>query len=140
MNKSSFESIENPSDGPIQSKTKRKAKGKCSICSNKLTPEELLESHICGNDETREIACEYCDQTFQSLEKCTQHLDSVHADDRTMYQCRECPSYFGMKQIKKLHEKFYPHTIKPYKCEKCIRRFTSKDQIKNHMERVHLGK
>lgn len=70
---------------------------------------------------------------------CMRHVETTHADDRTMYQCQKCPRYFGMMQLKDFHEKYYPHPIKPYQCDICLRFFTSKKKIENHIERVHIG-
>lgn len=117
---------------------------KCTICSGRCTSNELLESHICGRDDdatgNNEISCEYCDQSFRSVTKCMQHLETMHADDRTMYQCRKCVRYFGMLELRDFHEKYFSHVIKPFQCDICSRKFATKRDIKMHMNNVHSGK
>lgn len=100
-----------------------------------------MDLHFCRHDSTDKIFCDYCDQTFQSneLTKCLRHLETAHADDRTMYQCQKCPQYFGMAKLKDFHEKYFPHPKKRYRCDICSRRYSSKKLIESHMERVHIG-
>lgn len=117
---------------------------KCEICRELLTLNEMMQWHICGCDdgttENRELSCEYCDQSFQSVAKCVEHLKTMHADDRTIYQCRKCSQYFGMMQLRDLHEKYYPHVSKPFQCNICSHKFSSTVRIQTHMQNVHSGK
>lgn len=115
---------------------------KCKICHHYFTSNELLQWHICGNNDAqfREIPCEYCDESFRSLSKCEQHLENVHVDDRTIYQCRKCIRYFGMKQLRDFHEKYYPQHKKPFQCDICSRKFAGHADIKRHINYMHTGK
>lgn len=84
-------------------------KTKCSICGVLHSSGKLLKRHICGG-EICEISCEYCGQSFRSVAKCQQHLESAHMD-RTIYFCQKyrCTRYFEMTELKNLHEKYYKH-------------------------------
>lgn len=114
---------------------------KCEICYEYFPRRELLQSHICGNGTTKiqKISCEYCAQSFSSIAKCMQHLADAHSDDRTLYKCRECTQYFGIAKLKDLHEKYYPHPIKPFQCDMCSRKFPTKHLIQRHMEHSHTS-
>lgn len=111
---------------------------KCQICHESFTSNELIEWHICGSDDAKRshITCEYCDQSFQSVLQCMQHLEMAHPD-RTLYRCRKCTASkcYGMKLLKNLHEKYSSHTVKKFQCAICSRRFATKIQIKTHMQK-----
>lgn len=113
---------------------------KCEICREQYTSKELMRWHVCGSDMKRkQIVCEYCGELFESLLKCTQHLKTAHANDRSMYQCRICVRYFAMKRLRDLHQKMYPHAVKSFQCYMCTGKWTTVHQLKRHMRKVHTG-
>lgn len=113
---------------------------RCEICGHRYTSTELQQWHICGTDGSQfnEISCEYCDESFESIVKCMQHLKSAHSNGRIMHQCRKCYSSkcYEMELLKNLHQKYYVHPKKPFECDICARKYSDKNQIKNHM-RTH---
>lgn len=111
---------------------------KCDSCGGRYTSNELQQWHICGRDDSsiHQMSCEYCDEQFDSLQKCQQHLEAMHTD-RTLYRCGKCSKYFGMAQIRDLHESYYQHfQIKIERCKICSIEFTRRALI-NHMKYIH---
>lgn len=112
---------------------------KCEFCRERFTSNELLEYHICGTSgmEFLQIACEYCDQSIQSLVKCVKHLETAHPD-RTLYRCQKCPQCFGMMKLRDFHEKYFQHRKEgAFQCELCKNRFEHKSALRKHMTRYH---
>lgn len=74
----------------------------CNICFATLTSHELC-THICIDLD--EVTCEYCSETFKSINDLWNHLTNatIH-DNAKSYQCDNCTKSFSAAILLKCHE------------------------------------
>lgn len=74
----------------------------CKICFATLTQHEF-STHICIDLD--EITCEYCSESFKSINDLWNHLiDSVIHNNMTLHQCNRCTENFPAAVLLKCHE------------------------------------
>lgn len=103
---------------------------KCVICQENLTANEI-DCHVCFEENS--IDCDYCRLSLNATAKLLEHLENAH-DDRTIYQCRKCPRYFGMTKLRKWHEKEHKDIPKQFACHLCEKKFAYKYLLRTHMD------
>ena len=145
----------------------RRTVWKCEVCSKKLNTIDRWNHHKLIHEREKDLECEICKKTFRKHIGLKYHRASVHKIGEEM-KCRECDKVFynryglsdhmrRMHQNKKYICEFCDHrTSDKYKldrhiahmhtedairneiCEECGCQFFAKEDLKRHIERVHM--
>lgn len=91
--------------------------------------------HQVGNKQPYE--CKYCDKRTRTITTMLEHVRFKHMDDKT-YKCNHCHRKLDMKHSLYKHlEQF--HYSSNCLVRSCGHRFTSKTELRRHMEKRHPG-
>ena len=118
----------------------------CDECDSVFPSAELLAAH--NQDAHLSFKCEYCEDTFQSLEERNQHQPGHHCDscDRVFYTlealvdhkrdrhnlyCRYCIQYFDDIVLRDQHE-YLTH-----KCNLCHSAHPNSEALQRHKDANH---
>lgn len=118
----------------IQKKQKRVRlqQQKCFICDAKLTEDEI-ETHSCIDS----TVCEYCAESFESLNKLKEHIDNDHLNaEKLVYICDICRKPFPMQSLMDCHKKY--HKSGCYSCKQCDKIFDTVLQRQQHLINDHV--
>ncbi|XP_076438244.1 uncharacterized protein LOC143277343 [Babylonia areolata] len=77
--------------------------------------------------------CQYCDERFATALLCKEHAH-CHTGERP-YTCNQCPMAFKRKRVLTIHK--MRHGEPTLACDFCGRRFTTADDRRSHLKRVH---
>ena len=87
--------------------------------------------------------CSQCDKAFYNEQKLKDHVEIVHegkkpnkSQPNEKYQCIECREKFTCRSRLNIHM----ISVHVHKCPLCNTCFKDKDQLKDHVDRVHEGK
>ncbi|XP_014208958.1 uncharacterized protein LOC106639717 [Copidosoma floridanum] len=120
----------------IISKKKNYVKKKKKNPNNKIN---LTLSKISTDNyvtESVKLRCEPCSKTFYKSCYLTQHNKSFHAGVRP-FKCDKCGKRFLEKEKHEVHERVHLND-KPHKCEVCPKSFNHKTDLRRHMC-MHTG-
>ena len=135
----------------------------CKICGTSFNRNDGLRSHMSTHSDKKPHKCETCGKIFARRSYLKKHIKRVHKGLQP-YKCHLCPRRFGYssnrnKHIKRVHKglsdtcsicgkglsgnlkahiRSVHKGLKPHKCEKCPKSFSTKTQRKIHM-RTHNG-
>ncbi|CAC5412391.1 KRAB [Mytilus coruscus] len=117
---------------------RRKKTNYCEICDSIFTRKDRLEYHMLekhpANNPDRE--CRICGQKFDTDLDCTDH-SNAHADMKKVpvAKCPHCPLYCSSKNNLKRHVDRVHLNIKKYLCNECGKRFKGRDAYLYHAKR-----
>ncbi|CAG2257128.1 KRAB [Mytilus edulis] len=117
---------------------RRKKTNYCEICDSIFTRKDRLEYHMLekhpANNPDRE--CRICGQKFETDMDCTEH-SNAHADMKKVpvAKCPHCPLYCSSKNNLKRHVDRVHLNIKKYLCNECGKRFKGRDAYLYHAKR-----
>ncbi|XP_052060489.1 uncharacterized protein LOC127700844 [Mytilus californianus] len=117
---------------------RRKKTNYCEICDSIFTRKDRLEYHMLekhpANNPDRE--CRICGQKFETDLDCTDH-SNAHADMKKVpvAKCPHCPLYCSSKNNLKRHVDRVHLNIKKYLCNECGKRFKGRDAYLYHAKR-----
>ena len=89
--------------------------------------------------ESSNLKCEICEKIFQTEQKKTRHIRSVHGKVKNLkYICNVCDKKFERENQLNLHITNY-HLKGPinFKCDFCGKYFTISRDLKKHIQTVH---
>lgn len=75
--------------------------------------------------------CFDCDKTFNKACYLTQHNKTFHSGDKP-YKCQRCGKRYSNETIYENHVKRHGGN-KPYKCKDCVKQFNHKTDLRRHM-------
>ena len=111
---------------------------KCTLCPFTCKDSNTLENHIREDHHSNELenhtyqVCNICDKRFSNKEEVEKHMDSDHS-----IKCQQCTLVFRNNETLVAHQ--VVHNSPSYECSICEKLFTSKDQLKDHMECEHYS-
>ena len=90
--------------------------------------------------EKKIFNCNDCGKIYQRDRDLTNHRNGVHLGLKN-YHCGVpgCHKSFSVEPSLKRHIKIDHEKLKPFACHECHIPFSTKNQLKNHKERVHDG-
>ena len=114
----------------------------CPICFKTFVNWQDKERHVKSfheNDESGKFKCPSCSKTFMSKSSLNYHKDTAHAETKSIVTCNLCKKTFShalslKRHFKSIHSPASTHKIE---CLKCGVRFTRKDNLTKHEQRVH---
>ena len=89
------------------------------------TIQELLD-----REHTGDIVCEICEKSFPNNHRYSRHIH--HHSKSKHFTCNICYSEFGYEDNLKRHKK--RHDAKPYYCENCFSRYSTKAERQHHVK------
>ena len=110
----------------------------CPHCSYFAKRFDYLKDHIRTHTGEKPFSCEECGQSFTQSGHLRTHMHTKHSTDQTkVHQCPHCP-YSTKHSATTLRYHIHTHTgEKPYSCEECGKRFTSRSNCNSHKRRKH---
>jgi len=108
----------------------------CNFCLAKFVTYTDLELHMACHKIEADFNCDDCQQNFDTLDQLSKHCREIHGN----MECSETGEFeflmegsdcvYSLGQDTKLEKKF--------QCSQCFKNFTTKVQLKHHMN-IHLG-
>lgn len=109
-------------------------KFKCNVCGTRFTVLDDYNRHLCQGTS---IACSYCNETFDTTVALLNHLEHSH-DEKTLFKCQKCAQFYSMELLKQIHMRQHVEVesedSKPYGCNVCKKRFSTRLSLRNHKE------
>ena len=81
-----------------------------------------------------------CDLCGKSVVYLPLHKKHVHENIEKSYQCNECDTTFKLVEQLKRHVEIVHLNIKPFKCETCFKEWPTSGKLTRHIDTVHLNK
>uniref|UniRef100_A0A146LRD7 Zinc finger protein 605 n=1 Tax=Lygus hesperus TaxID=30085 RepID=A0A146LRD7_LYGHE len=107
----------------------------CSTCGEILTSGEELFEHHSGHVDASATTCFFCDFKCFDGSTMNHHLGTAHGPEKP-FECDTCNYRFSSKVHWTRHQ--LVHTgLKPYQCELCLARFSQAGNRKAHMLKIH---
>ena len=108
---------------------------KCDHCSDEFSKRWLLKRHSIRVHCTKDYKCDQCEHATSHQGDLSQHVEKVHGPKS--FLCSRCSSKFpGQRELKR-HEKAVHDQVRDYKCDKCDYATARKDNLADHITRVH---
>lgn len=111
----------------------------CDICGKAYRQAASLKSHKLSHDPqtAKPFFCSMCDKEFTQKSGLKKHL-LTHTDSK-MFKCMEanCGKEFRYSSNYYVHLKSH-RGEKNYECDECLKKFSSKEQVKRH-KLIHTG-
>ncbi len=110
----------------------------CSICLKTFWNRRNRDIHmtmIHKNQKDEKLTCKLCEKTFMSKEASKYHNDTCHASSSSKVKCKICDETLSHKVSLKRHMQI--HKKDSFKCDKCQKEFTRKDNLTKHKKIVH---
>lgn len=111
-------------------------KEKCVICKTTL-PVDDMKKHLCRAEDTQ-INCDYCSQTFQSVNVLDNHLIAFH-DEKQFYPCIKCEKKFSMPILLGYHMITHQNEQPGFLCPEpdCGSMFFMQSKLDEHAQSAH---
>lgn len=119
---------------------------RCQECNKRFTQRFLMRLHMAKAHEIKnslKYMCEYCPEQFQYSALLKRHLKIQHIERLQVpemifkFYCDLCPAkIFNSKRMVRYHMQSHISS-KGYICEICSKCFTSRDNLKIHLNTVH---
>lgn len=93
--------------------------------------ENIVSRIITETSASAQIKCVDCDKSFNKACYLTQHNKSFHTGERP-YKCEKCGKRFEIESQRREHLSKHAGE-KPYKCEMCPKQFNHKTDLRRHM-------
>lgn len=110
----------------------------CKLCDRSFSTRSKRNYHIRDYHKRERFECDQCSRKFVSKALCDIHLEYHKRPDSNGYVCKTCNLVYHSSNGLKHHydSKHTSYDQRPYECNVCSRRFTSKHMLLNHM-RIH---
>ena len=111
----------------------------CTLCKYKATQQGHLKNHVKMVHERIKDKCEECDKEFADRSNLKKHIRIIH--EKFRYKCDQCEKEFKHKQALSSHVRSFHQGIKDknYECEHCGEKYKFMQGLKHHNESKHLG-
>ncbi|XP_071840021.1 uncharacterized protein [Apostichopus japonicus] len=118
--------------GPVQIK--------CKFCEKSFTGEVSLENHtLRKHPEHKKHQCteNNCEETFETKEERSSHLESVHGTDpKLIYRCpvESCIKAYTSMAALNYHYELRHTTNRPFTCEICGKTWVKLGKLRDHLK------
>uniref|UniRef100_A0A1I8MIN7 C2H2-type domain-containing protein n=1 Tax=Musca domestica TaxID=7370 RepID=A0A1I8MIN7_MUSDO len=110
----------------------------CTMCPKAFVRNSDLKIHIRVHTGEKPYVCEICHKCFRANQNLIVHRKSHMGEASRTFQCEHCDKKFLRKIDRTVHMR--SHTgEKPFKCEICDRAYSSKFNVRAHIERDHIS-
>ncbi|XP_041983561.1 uncharacterized protein LOC121736435 isoform X2 [Aricia agestis] len=109
----------------------------CSYCDRKFHYISQLNAHLPVHTNSRPHKCDICGKGFNSYFVLSTHKN-IHKAERP-YKCSYCEYACNDKSTLRKHHERHTGVQKIYQCEKCLRNFKQKTDLRAHVSEVHLN-
>lgn len=105
---------------------KQKSGFRCKLCNFYFASQEVLDKHVTTH-ATQVLTCDVCEAEFKTLSEYKTHK-RTHREADNMSDTSSLDSHSKQRVVNKT-----------YNCSSCEKTFGSEEEIKAHMDKVHLG-
>ena len=110
----------------------------CTMCPKAFVRSSDLKIHVRVHTGEKPYVCDICHKCFRANQNLIVHKKSHMGEASKTYKCEHCEKKFMRNIDRKVHMR--SHTgEKPYKCEICQRGYSSKFNVRAHIERDHIS-
>ncbi|XP_075159652.1 uncharacterized protein LOC142232845 [Haematobia irritans] len=109
----------------------------CTMCPKAFVRNSDLKIHVRVHTGEKPYVCDICHKCFRANQNLSVHKKSHMGEASKTYQCEHCDKKFLRNIDRTVHMR--SHTgEKPFKCEICDRAYSSKFNVRAHIERDHI--
>ncbi|XP_055623857.1 zinc finger and BTB domain-containing protein 41-like [Toxorhynchites rutilus septentrionalis] len=108
----------------------------CSFCGKMERSHAGLEIHMKFHLKQKDWACEICAKRYYTKADLRQHVLSVH--EKFTYTCDDCGTVLNSRATFTRHKRLHNES-QLKKCTFCVKKFTTSNALKRHVESRHLG-
>lgn len=101
----------------------------CQVCEKRFATKESLYQHGRTHTGERPYKCPLCDKTFSTSTFVNVHI-RTHTGEKPL-ECSICGKSFSESSNLNKHRKTH---LKEFKCEKCLRSFSTVDKYERHQK------
>ena len=113
---------------------------KCFKCDFECTNTHEMRAHMTKHYSGRPIKCEDCERSYPAIGLFYEHLKHYHRRETdTLFLCEKCTYKTGSMFYMRKHVKHHVPIENYLTCEFCGGRHPSKDRLRLHIRRVHMG-
>lgn len=107
----------------------------CSFCDKVFSSNanKIVHEKLHSNER---YPCEQCDYTTNTIQNLKRHM--IRHQDVYKYTCATCGQQFKCSGSLKMHQ--YTHKENNFECEQCHKKFSRPQNLKIHIEAIHLQK
>lgn len=110
----------------------------CKTCKAQFAHLKSWSRH-CFRHTQNIYDCEYCDEAYKTLRLLKHHIQEIHKDRLSAYQCDQCPKKFPLRFLLVWH--YVEHKrVKRIVCPTCDAVFFNDQQLKSHIRDTHESK
>ncbi|RZF36497.1 hypothetical protein LSTR_LSTR014513 [Laodelphax striatellus] len=103
----------------------------CDVCGKAFNTPSSLKVHMKTHDDDEKFNCSYCNRTFNFVGNLKVH-ERLHTGEKP-YKCSLCERCFTQSTSLKLHvQSLHMQQRIPLPCDKCCRKFRSKETLERH--------
>jgi KRAB domain-containing zinc finger protein len=122
----------------------------CSSCGKKFSNATSLNYHKVTKHMDK-FECNKCEKKFDVYKEYLRHrrVESGREEPLDSVKCKFCEEIVSTKNMRRHTRIVHRHAlintdlkaelVKPFKCEKCNRFFSRKDNLKTHIDSIHSG-
>jgi KRAB domain-containing zinc finger protein len=121
----------------IKHKQTHESKVKCKICSKEIKTRYLKE-HLKRHENIKEFNCDHCKAGFVTKQSLVVHM-WIHRSEKK-FNCTQCNREFNGSSNYKAHLLTHTNNPRPFQCDLCPKKYTSKHEIKQHLMATHSDK
>uniref|UniRef100_A0A1I8Q4F7 C2H2-type domain-containing protein n=1 Tax=Stomoxys calcitrans TaxID=35570 RepID=A0A1I8Q4F7_STOCA len=110
----------------------------CTMCPKAFVRNSDLKIHVRVHTGEKPYVCDICHKCFRANQNLSVHKKSHMGEASRTYKCEHCDKKFLRNIDRTVHMR--SHTgEKPFKCEICNRAYSSKFNVRAHIERDHIS-